>query len=68
MPPSVHLQNRWTGVEVVPTTTIYMKDPFVRHKRKKGPILDLKEGRTEKVPSQTTEAKEVDEEEETLLT
>lgn len=40
-----------TEVEVVPTPTIYMRDLFLRFKRKKGPTADPKEGRKERDPS-----------------
>lgn len=50
-------------VEVVPALTIYMRDPFLQLKRKKGLIADLKK----RAPSQTTEVEDVDEEEETIL-
>lgn len=55
-----------TKVEVVPTPMIYMRDPFLRLKSKKGPTMDLdpKEGRKKRGASQT---EEVDEKEETLL-
>lgn len=56
-----------TEVEVVPASAIYMRNPFLRLRRKKGPTTDPKEGQKGRGPSQVTEAEEVDEEE-TLLT
>lgn len=54
-------------MEVVYAPTIYMRDPFLRLKGKKGPATDPKEGQKERGPSQVAEAEEVEEEEETLL-
>lgn len=51
-----------TKVEVVLWPTIYIRDPFLRPKRKKGPTMDPKEGQKERGPSETAEP-----EEETLL-
>lgn len=51
-------------IDVVPVPTIFMRGPHKWLKRKKmGPIVDLREGRREKVLERATKAKEKDEEE-----
>lgn len=50
-------------VEVVPSPIIYMRDLFLRLKRKKGPTTNLKEEWKERAPSHAEEVNE----EETLL-